>query len=300
MEFQSEKRSFVYYTTAATAIKALSNSEIWMRLTGVMNDHSEVQHGINCLHSALAASAGQQLSSALNSCFPGLYQEVLNQFQQWVPHIFADTFITCISEHEQEDREYGKLSMWRAYGGNAGVALVLNPYVFFSETQALAAYTSPVLYANASGLEAKIVEVARKILGNTSYVQSIGRENARDATFHALRFGAICTKHPAFKEEREWRIASSPSMQRSDYVKEFQEVIGDVPQPVLKIKLEDQPDEGLIGFQPQDFIEQVLIGPCEFPSVIARSFAEEMNQRGFANPWAKIKITGIPLRPNQR
>jgi Protein of unknown function (DUF2971) len=300
MEFQFEQRSFVYYTTAATALRALCNREIWMRLTGVMNDHSEVQHGINCLNSALASSAGQQLESALNSCFPGLYQEVLNQFHQWVPNIFADTFITCISEHEQADREYGKLSMWRAYGGNAGVALVLNPYVFFSETQALAAYTSPVLYANADGLQARLVEVAQNILGNTGYVQSIGRENARGSAFHALRFGAICTKHPAFKEEREWRIASSPSMQRSDYVKQFQEVIGDVPQPVLKIKLEDQPDEGLIGLQPQDFIEQVLIGPCEFPSIIARSFAEEMQQRGFANPWAKIKITGIPLRPNQR
>ncbi len=224
----------------------------------------------------------------------------MNQFHQWVPNIFADTFITCISEHEKEDREYGKLSMWRAYGGNAGVALVLNPHVFFSETQALAAYTSPVLYANTEGLQPKLGEVAQRILENTSYVQSIGRDNARGAVFHALRFGAICTKHPAFKEEREWRIASSPSIQRSDYVKQFQEVIGDVPQSVLKIKLKDQPSEGLIGLKPQDFIEQVLIGPCEFPSIIARSFAEKMQQRGFANPWSKIKITGIPLRPNQR
>lgn len=300
MEFQSASRSFVYYTTATTALKALRNREIWMRLTGVMNDHSEVEHGINCLNTALASDSGHQLANALNGCFPGLHQEVLNQFGQWVPSIFADTFITCISEHDLEDRAYGKLSMWRAYGGNAGVALVLNPYVFFAETQALAAYTSPVLYANAEGLQAKLSEVAQNILVNSSYVQSIGREGAKNAVFHALRFAAICTKHPAFKEEREWRIASSPSMQRSEYVKQFQEVIGEIPQPILKIELQDQPSEGLIGLQPQNFIEQILIGPCEFPNIIARSFAEEMQQLGFTNPWAKIGVTGIPLRPNQR
>lgn len=300
IEFQSARRSFIYYTTAATALKALRNREIWMRLTGVMNDHSEVQHGINCLNTALASASGQQLAHSLNGCFLGLHQEVVNQFSQWVPSIFADTFITCISEHDLEDREYGKLSMWRAYGGNAGVALVLNPNIFFAETQALAAYTSPVLYANAEGLQAKLSEVAQNILANTAYVQSIGRENARNAIFHALRFAAICTKHPAFKEEQEWRIASSPSMQRSEYVKQFQEVIGEIPQPVLKIELRDQPSEGLIGLQPQYFIEQVLIGPCEFPNIIARSLAEELQQCGFTNPWAKICITGIPLRPNQR
>lgn len=300
IEFQSKRRSFIYYTTAATALKALRNREIWMRLTGVMNDHSEVQHGINCLNTALASASGQQLENSLNGCFPGLYQEVINQFTQWVPGIFADTFITCISEHEWEDREYGKLSMWRAYGGSAGVALVLNPNVFFAETQALAAYTSPVLYANAEALQERLSEVAHNILVNTAFVQSIGRENARGAIFHALRFAAICTKHPAFKEEREWRIASSPSMQRSEYVKQFQEVIGEIPQPVLKIELKDQPSEGLIGLQPQHFIEQILIGPCEFPHIIARSFAEELLHCGFTNPREKISVTGIPLRPNQR
>lgn len=300
MEFQSAQRSFIYYTTAATALKAIRSREIWMRLTGIMNDHSEVQHGINCLNMALTSASGQQLANSLNGCFPGLHQEVIYQFSQWIPSIFADTFITCISEHELEDRQYGKLSMWRAYGGNAGVALVLNPNIFFAETQALAAYTSPVLYANSEALQVKLLEVAQSIQTNSAYVRSIGRENAKNAVFHALRFAAICTKHPAFKEEREWRIVSSPSMQRSEYVKQVHEVIGEIPQPILKIELKDQPSEGLIGLQPQYFIEQILIGPCEFPNIIARSFAEELCQCGVTSPWEKIVITGIPLRPNQR
>jgi hypothetical protein len=299
-QFLDSKLSFVYYTTAATAFKALRNREIWMRSTAVMNDHSEVQHGITCLRAALASDSGSQLTQSIEHCFPGLSQEISAQFEAWVPYIFSDTFITCLSEHEVEDHEYGMLSMWRAYGGSAGIALVLNPYIFFSETQALAAYTSPVLYGNANGLEAKIAELAHNVLTSKAYVQSIGRENTKNAVFHALRFAAICTKHPAFKEEREWRIVSSPSMQKSEYVEQHQEVIGEIPQPVLKIRLEDQPDEGLIGLNPNDFIQRVLIGPCEFPQIIARSIAEELLRCGVTDPWSRIAITGIPLRPNQR
>jgi hypothetical protein len=301
-EFQGAQRSFIYYTTAATALKALQSREIWMRLTGVMNDHSEVQHGLSGLSTALSPSnsACQQLADSLNGCFQGLYQEVRNQFEQWVPSIFSDTFITCISEHYREDRDYGKLSMWRAYGGNAGVAFVLRPNIFFSETQALAAYTVPVLYANPEVIQATLLEIAQNILNNTAYVQHIGRDGARDAVFHALRFIAICTKHPAFKEEQEWRIVSSPSLQQSNYVKQYQEVIGEIPQPVLKIELKDQPDEGLIGLQLEDFIEEILIGPCEYPSIVARSIFHELLQGGFRSLATRIRSTGIPLRLSQR
>jgi hypothetical protein len=302
LEFQDAQRSFIYYTTASTALKALKSREIWMRLTGVMNDHSEVQHGLNCLSTALSpsTSACQQLVSSLNGCFQDLYQEVRNQFEEWVPSIFSDTFITCISEHYREDRDYGKLSMWRAYGGNAGVAFVLRPNVFFLETQALAAYTVPVLYANREDIQATLLEIAQNILNNTAYVQHIGRDGTRNAVFHALRFIAICTKHPAFKEEQEWRIVSSPSLQQSNYVKQYQEVIGDIPQPVLKIELEDQPDEGLIGLQLEDFIEEILIGPCEHPNIVARSIYQELLQGGFRSLATRIRTTGIPLRLSQR
>jgi hypothetical protein len=213
--------------------------------------------------------------------------------------MFEDTFIACMSEHDLDDREYGKLSMWRAYGGNTGVAFVLNPKVFFSEIQALAAYTVPVLYSNSEILETMLSEVAHNIFENTDYIHHFGRDKARDIAFYLLRFTAISTKHPAFREEREWRIVSSPSMQRSEYVKQYQEVIAGIPQPVLKIELKDQPSEGLIGLELEDFIEEILVGPCEFPNIIHRSISQELQQNGCSNLCKKIRITGIPLRPNQ-
>ena len=73
-----------------------------------------------------------------------------------------------------------------------------------------------------------------------------------------------------------------------------------IPQPVLKIELKDQPTEGVFGLEPEDFIEEILVGPCEFPNIIYRSIAQELQQNGFSNLCRKIRITGIPLRPNQR
>ena len=302
LEFQYSHRSFIYYTTAATALKAIRSCEIWMRLTGVMNDHSEVQHGFNCLSTVLSPTSPTALllANSLNGCFQDLYREVNDLFNQWAPSMLSDTFIACMSEHDIDDHEYGKLSMWRAYGGHAGVAFVLNPEIFFSPTQALATYIVPVLYSNPESLQIELIELANKIHENTSYVQSMGRHKARDTVFHALRFIAVSTKHPAFKEEREWRIVSSPSLQQSEYVKQYQEVIAEIPQPVLKIELKGQPSQGLIGFGLEDFIKEILIGPCEFPNIIYRSICQELQQNGFNNLLKKIRITGIPLRPNQR
>jgi hypothetical protein len=299
-EFQEKKLSFIYYTTAATAVQIIRNRQIWMRSTGVMNDHTEVSHGISCIRNAFESISGKELSSAINNCHPNTYAKLLEQFNNYIPLLYADTFITCLSEHESIEVDYGRLSMWRAYGGHAGVALVLNPYIFFSETTALAAYTSPVLYADEFGVQERLSEVAASISANRSYAKSLHPDAFRNSLFQALRFAAICTKHPAFIEEREWRIASSPAIQSSDYVTKHIEVIGGVPQTVLKLELNDQPDEGIIGLEPSTFVEKILIGPCDYPETIARALADELKAAGFSDPYNVINVTGIPLRPNQR
>ena len=42
--------------------------------------------------------------------------------------------------------------------------------------------------------------------------QSLGRETVSASAFNMLRFAVLCTKHPGFLEEREWRIIASPRM----------------------------------------------------------------------------------------
>jgi len=291
---------FAYYTTAATAVQILRNREIWMRNTLVMNDFMEVDHGLNCLIEGYRSQVGQELDAALNACFPEIAQEIKDLFNAWIPGFRRDTFVTCLSEHTTEEDAHGRLSMWRAYGGTAGVALVFNGDVIFRESDALAAYCSPVGYLDALGVTSELKAVAARIQTNQQYVKTLGRQGLKDSIFHMLRFAAVCTKHPAFREEREWRVVASPAIQASDLLSSSTEVVGGVPQTVLKIKLEDHVDRGLYGLTPTALIERVLVGPCEHPDVICRAMRHVMQEAGVEELEKKVVDTGIPLRPNQR
>lgn len=291
---------FVYYTTAATAFLILQNKEIWLRNTLTMNDFMEVEHGLGCLVDAYRSPCGAALNAALDSVHPGISKEVTSLFDAWIPGFRRDTFIACFSVHKMEEDEHGRLSMWRAYGGNAGVALVFNGAAFFQESDALAAYSSPVAYMNSEQLAAQINRVTDRVTRNKAYVASLGRDGLKGAVFQMLRYAAVSTKHPAFREEEEWRVVASPAIESSDLVRQEVALIGDVPQTVLKLKLEDRPDRGLGGLDPAIFIDRVLIGPCEHPDVIFRALRETLTNIGVPDAEKKITITGVPLRQNQR
>lgn len=297
---KSQGGRFAYYTSAATAMMILRNSTMWMRNTLVMNDFSEVEHGLECVTKAYKSAAGTKLQQFLNAQFEGITEEIAETFNAWIPGFRRDTYVLCLSEHVAEDDRYGRLSMWRAYGGNAGVAIVINGDVLFRESDALAAYSMPVAYLDEVGLQEEFNAVADSIGKNASFLQALGRTGTKDAIFHMLRYASICTKHPAFREEQEWRVVSSPALQSSSLVPVDVEVIGGIPQKVLKIKLEDHPDKGLTGLEPNQLIDRVLIGPCEHSAVIQQALLQTLNDAGIKDPGSKIFNTGIPLRDNQR
>ncbi len=139
-EVPPSDRRFAYYTTADTAMKILRSKQIWLRNTAVMNDYSEVEYGFNCFESAYQEEPGINFKAALESCIPGLAEEVTKElFNDWQPIIRGNTYVTCLSEHLSEEDKYGRLSMWRAYGCGTGVALVINGAVMFGNTQVLKA-----------------------------------------------------------------------------------------------------------------------------------------------------------------
>ena len=291
---------FAYYTTAATALQVLRGRELWMRNTLVMNDLAEVKHGVSCVKEAYDSPAGQALEAALEKLFPSLPDEIRSIFNAWNPGFHKDTFVTCFSEHPREEDKFGRLSMWRAYGGTAGVALIINGGVLFRPSNALAAYSSPVAYGDATTLQRELSRVASNVAVNPKLLQSLGRDGAKNVVFHMLRFAAVCTKHPAYCEEREWRVVASPAIESSPLLPAHIETVGGIPQRVLKIKLADHPDKGLVGLEPATLIDRVLIGPCEHSAVIGQALWQALKDAGVPDPQSKIVHTDIPLRGNQR
>lgn len=299
-EVEASGASFVHYTTAATAQLILDNCKIWMRSTGVMNDYSEVQHGIDCLKRALASESGSRLKESLNQCFQGIADEIVTQFFEWAPYIAIDTFITSFSEYRPEKDPFGRLSMWRAYGGECGVAIIFKPDVFFSDANVLGVQSSPVAYLDADGIALELDRVAQRIRENMQYVHNLGRDTVFNLVSQALRFAAICTKHPAFKEEQEWRVVTTRSLDESKYVQQSIKAVGGIPQPILQIELKEYPGTGMPSLAPASFVERILIGPCQYPITIHRALAETLRSLGHPEPFASVQSTNIPLRSNQR
>ena len=98
--------------------------------------------------------------------------------------------------------------MWRGYGGDTGVAIVLNGDVMLRESHAVGAYSSPVAYLTPAAFAAEFQKIAENIATEAEYVKTLDREIVKTYAFNMLRFTVLCTKHPGFHEEREWRVVA--------------------------------------------------------------------------------------------
>ena len=96
--------------------------------------------------------------------------------------------------------------MWRAYGRSAGVAIVFKGEAFFRPSDALKAHSSPVAYLNDPAFELQYLRLLTSIEQNRDFIKVTGEEIVHNYIFSAYRNAVLCTKHPGFAEEREWRV----------------------------------------------------------------------------------------------
>ena len=295
---ETQGTRFVHYTRADAAMRILETNEIWMRKTSCMNDFTEVEHGLTCLSKAYRGEAGDKFKAALNGIFDGISVEIEKLFNGLQPHLRADTYITCLSEHLDAEDGIGRLSMWRAHSGTTGVALVVNSAPFFrlSLSDALKASLSPVAYLDDKAFEMEFAKIADGIIGNPEFVRAQGREAVTSYVFNAFKFASLCTKHPGFREEMEWRIIYTPTIEESTHLTKEIQVIGDTPQPIYKIPLQNVPEEGLVGIEIPELLERIIIGPTEFPLAMYEAFETLLADAGVDDPASRIDVSDLPLR----
>jgi Magnesium chelatase, subunit ChlI C-terminal/Magnesium chelatase, subunit ChlI len=109
--------SFVHYTSAEAALRIFETKRIWMRNVTSMSDYSEVQHGMALLNEALFGNDNQgfkALTEAVDGCAIGATTEAIQFLQKSSTDIRFNTYLACISEHDKEEDQHGRLSMWRA------------------------------------------------------------------------------------------------------------------------------------------------------------------------------------------
>jgi hypothetical protein len=252
------------------------------------------EHGSACLLHAWRGDVGNRFREVVEGVFQDISAELARFIDGWSPAFRADTFIACLSKHDSKEDDLGRLSMWRAYGGSAGVAVILNAGVFLSVNDALTAFTSPVAYLSRETFVDEFERVTANVLANVDFLCELGRQDFFNSLFHAFRLATLCTKHPGFAEEREWRIVCAPSFGKSERIVPSVELIRGVPQIVHSIPFKDYPEEGLVGAELPALIHRVIIGPTEFPAQLRLAMVSLLNDAGVADPESKGRLLHDP------
>lgn len=295
---QSGDTIVAHYTSAEKAIRMISGQEFWLRNVRCMNDYSEVQHGISLILNVFHAEDSKRRDRLFDLCnrlAPGAAEKAVSAFDDWKGELPAGAFIGCLSDHDPND-QLGRLSMWRAYASGAGVAIVMNNTPFIAETDALKAYSLPVLYLSDSEFGTAIDKCLDAVEANLDKLSHLDTDFVTNVLFWWLICLSVSLKHPAFQEEQEWRAIYLPVIERSPAIVEAVEVIDGLPQLVQKIPLKHDPTVGLHGADIPNLVRFIIIGPSAFPLVIRDALIVAMRNANISAPEEKVHISWIPLR----
>ena len=288
---------FVHYTSAEGAMGIIQSKSIWMRNATTMNDYSEIEHGLKCLSFAVKDElVGGRLKKLLDGVHAGSWDALIAAYDRWLPDMRENTYLTSVSEHLESEDDNGRLSMWRAYGATRGVALVLNLTPFAASSDALGANSHPVEYADEAQFAKSFSRVIDNVEQSIALISSRPPEWIVDCLLTVFRYATLCTKHPGFAEEREWRVIYSPMLMRSSVISQSIRSISGVPQVIQSIPLINSPSDGLVGADLDNLIHRLIIGPTQDRFALWQAFVSLLSDAGVSSSFQRVHASGIPLR----
>jgi hypothetical protein len=290
---------FVHYTSAVNALSIIRSRRIWMRNTTCMSDYREVRHGFDAGNRYFSnKSHSEAFASALNACYEGVADEIVTLFNQWWENTQLQTYITSISAHRDREDLHGRLSMWRAFGGDATarVALVIKLKLTPNTNIALQLMLNPVAYFTDQEFKEELDAVVRNIREERDFLRGLGRAFFVTNVFLMHVAHVVCLKHEGFHEEREWRIIYAPTRSPSPLIESAMETVAGIPQLVYKIPLEDNLSAGISGIAFADIFDRIIIGPTQFQWALYQAFVTAFDQAGIKDAAKRVFVSQIPVR----
>ncbi|MBA8878332.1 hypothetical protein [Phyllobacterium myrsinacearum] len=291
------KSRFVHYTTSKNMLEILDCDEIEFRNTRDMNDHQDVEIGIERVQHWIDHSDSAALADTLDRYASGVWGEGVTKFQDWLSGLRNETYVLSVAEHDPAENNTGRLSLWRAFEKEAvGVAVVVNTSPFVQLADVLKAYSSPVAYWTRQQFVGEFETVTASILNNEHFVSHTSRYVLREVIFLMLLFAATCSKHPGLRDEREWRVLTNPLLWPSTMITKQSSGAESGNRTIYKMPLKNRPMENIVGLEFPQLIERVIIGPAVNAEAIREEIVSKLAEKNVPQPAAKVILSKLPVR----
>jgi len=197
-------RRLHHYTTLNGLLGITSSHSLWASDVRYMNDASELSYAADFVSEIVTETLAKVENEVLRPLLPG-YPGFANAFEYG-----ARPFVACFCEEED------LLSQWRGYrSGEAGYSLGMD----LSNLTALGGlppntYLRKVVY-DPDEQRREVLNVVEIWLRTAESLLDVARDLRSEDVFpypaiwalqEALAEHHLCFKHPAFAEEREWRL----------------------------------------------------------------------------------------------
>ncbi len=291
---------FAHYTSGVAAEKiitgdAFGNRSLWLRNSRLMNDFTEVTLGQRCLRAAFEDwRLHDRFKRVLDAIHAQLYEAIASTLIKEQDELSDKTYLLSLALHNEQECQTGKLSMWRAYGGDDNVCLVFNTAPFITYQSAYELVLSPVMYGGPKEFIREFEGVVYRLEQRVTLLKSLSVDDIFLNLKRALDFAVLSTKHTGFHEETEWRVIHQHSEQRPDPPS-----IPDPSDPtklVYQLPMENRPDANLWGAALGEVLDRIIIGPTRDFFAARAYYIDLLRQAGVANAEDRVIFCNIPLR----
>lgn len=293
---------FAHYTSAATAMSIIQSPpkdrSMWLRNATEMNDFSEIEYGQHCLRMSLTNDATREkFKAAVAAIDETMLQRLTQSLDNEAHRIKASTYLLSLAHHDVNEQQSGILSMWRAYGGDANVCLILRTEPFATPQSAYDLTLSPVRYGGVLEFQIILDQMSERMIERVDDLRKIAPGIVEFNIKQAIDFAVLSTKHPSFHEEKEWRIIyRPPDPPGVPDVPSKIVCVGGIVQKVYCLPMINIPQHGILGAELHEILDRIIIGPTPNPALVKSGFVDLLRDAGIEDADARVVISGIPLR----
>jgi Protein of unknown function (DUF2971) len=289
-----------HYTDIKTAVSFLESGQLWLSNPLFMNDTQEITFGV-LKGIEIVESSRSILNVFSEQQFKALMHQFRSECSSHRNEEVIDTYVFCLSFHDEEKDSNGRLSMWRAYGAEGhGAALVFDTAPLGNQTIGAPMFLTDVQYRTEQERDTDLEGLVERWLDACQKydLQTVDIADLAKILFQIIILYALSTKHKGFEEEREWRLIYAKQFDPQELLKEF--ITYNIGQrgiePKLKVPIEKIPVPGVPDISLELLLKHIIVGPSLSSPLALASVRKMLKGIRGGKFIDKVSASTIPFR----